>query len=112
MMKLENILNEILSIYKIEVLIKTNSNYNQVLIYNEVRALPGVVVVTVQQSDFLDNKATNVAEFALLKLKYIVSSTPEEDIQKIKVAASTTHKVDGLLQFLPRLQTIEKVGQY
>jgi len=85
MIKLENILNEILSIYRIEVLIKTNSNYNQVLIYNEVRALPGVVVVTVQQSDFLDNKATNVAEFSLLKLKFIVQSTPEEEIQKIKI---------------------------
>ena len=48
----------------------------------------------------------------MTKLKYIVATTPEEDIQKIKVAASTTHKVDGLLQFLPRLQTIEKVGQY
>lgn len=112
MMKLENILNEILSIYKIEVLIKTNSNYNQVLIYNEVRALPGVVVVTVQQSDFLDAKATNTAEFALLKMKYLVTSTPQDDIQKIKNAAFTTNKVDGLLQFVPRLQTIEKVGQY
>lgn len=111
-MKLENILNEILSIYKIEVLIKTNSNYNQVLIYNEVRALPGVVVVTVQQSDFLDNKATNTSEFALLKIKYIVLSTPQDDIQKIKNSAFTTNKVDGLLQFVPRLQTIEKVGQY
>ena len=111
-MKLENILNEILSIYKIEVLIKTNSNYNQVLIYNEVRALPGVVVVTVQQSDFLDAKATNTSEFALLKIKYLVTTTPQDDIQKIKNSAFTTNKVDGLLQFVPRLQTIEKVGQY
>ena len=112
MTKLNNILNEMLSIYRIDVLIKTNSNFNQVLIYNEVRALPGVVVVTVQQSDFLDAKATSTAEFALLKMKYIVSTTPEADIQKIKVASSTTHKVDGLLQFIPRLQTIEKIGQY
>jgi hypothetical protein len=112
MINLNNILNEILSIYKIDVLIKTNSNYNQVLIYNEVRALPGVVVVTVQQSDFLDSKATNSAEFALLKIKYIVATTPEEEIQKIKTSAFTTNKVDGLLQFIPRIQTIEKVGQY
>ena len=112
MTKLNNILNEMLSIYRIDVLIKTNSNFNQVLIYNEVRALPGVVVVTVQQSDFLDAKATNTAEFALLKMKYIVTTTPEDDIQKIKVASSTTHKVDGLLQFIPRLQTVEKIGQY
>lgn len=112
MIKLNNILNEVLSIYKIDVLIKTNSNYNQVFLYNEIRALPGVVVVTVQQSDFLDSKATNTAEFALLKMKYIVATTPEEEIQKIKSAAFTTNKVEGLLQFIPRIQTIEKVGQY
>ena len=45
-------------------------------------------------------------------VKYIVTTTPEEDIQKIKIASSTTNKVDGLLQFIPRLQTIEKIGQY
>jgi hypothetical protein len=112
MTKLSNILNEMLSIYRIDVLIKTNSNFNQVLIYNEVRALPGVVVVTVQQSDFLDAKANNTSEFSLLKLKYIVTTTPQDDIQKIKIAASTTHKVEGLLQFIPRIQTIEKIGQY
>jgi hypothetical protein len=112
MIKLGNILTEGLSIYKIDVLIKTNSNFNQVFLYNEVRALTGVVVVTVQQSDFLDSKATNAAEFSLLKLKYIVSSTPEEDIKKIKAEALSTNKVEGLLQFIPRLQTIEKVGEY
>ena len=45
-------------------------------------------------------------------MKYLVSSTPEEDIKKIKTDALVTTKIDGLLQFIPRFQTIEKIGEY
>jgi hypothetical protein len=102
--------------------VNMNDNGNRELIKmqldnNDILNMLGVQPINIPleqrlQSDFLDAKATNTAEFALLKLKYIVSITPEADIQKIKVASSTTHKVDGLLQFIPRFQTIEKVGQY
>ena len=51
-MKLSNLLLEGLVLYKIEILIKTDANVNQVYVYNEIRGLEGVVVVTVEQSDF------------------------------------------------------------
>ena len=71
-----------------------------------------VVVVTVEKSDYLDSQATVDAEFSLLKIKYIVRSTPEEDIKKIATDAKISSKIPGLLQFIPRLQTIRKVGEY
>ncbi len=111
-MKLSNLLLEGLVLYKIEVLIKTDANVNQVYVYNEIRGLEGVVVVTVEQSDFLRSKNTEKHNYALLKMKYLVSSTPEEAIKKIKTDALVTTKIDGLLQFIPRFQTIEKIGQY
>jgi hypothetical protein len=43
-------------------------------------------------------------------MKYIVNSTPEEDIDKIKQNAPKL--IPGLVQFIPRLKTIEKKGAY
>ena len=110
MIKLSNILLEEISVYSIEALIKTVAGENKVEIYNQVRALSGIIVVTIEQSDFLDSKATDNYEYSLLKIKYIVSSTPEEDINKIKVNAQKN--IQGLVQFIPRLKTIEKKGAY
>ena len=57
-MKLSNLLLEGLVLYKIEILIKTDASVNQVYVYNEIRGLKGVVVVTVEQNDFLRSKNT------------------------------------------------------
>ena len=110
MMNLSNILLEGISVYSIEVLIKTIAGENKVEIYNQIRAVSGIIVVTVEHSDFLDSKATNQYEYSLLKMKYIVSSTPEEDINKIKSISIKT--IPGLVSFVPRLNTLEKKGAY
>lgn len=110
MIKLSNILLEGINVYSIEALIKTVAGENKVEIYNQVRAISGIVVVTVEHSDFLNNKATDNYEYSLLKMKYIVSSTPEKDIQQIKIRAQK--EIQGLLQFIPRMNTIEKKGAY
>ena len=110
MIKLYNILLEGISVYSIEALIKTVAGENKVEIYNQVRALSGIVVVTVEHSEFLDSKATDNYEYSLLKMKYIVTSTPEEDINKIKINAQKN--IQGLSQFIPRIKTIEKKGAY
>jgi hypothetical protein len=67
MIKLSNILLEGINVYSIEALIKTTAGENKVEIYNQVRALSGIIVVTVEHSDFLDDKATNNYEYSLLK---------------------------------------------
>jgi len=45
-MKLSSLILESLILYKIEVLIKTDANVNQVYVYNEIRGLEGVVVLS------------------------------------------------------------------
>lgn len=99
-------------IYRVEVLIKTQADVNKVFVYNSIRGLTGVVVLTIEQNDYLDTQATNQYEYSLLKMKFMVTSTPKEEINKIKKDALITNKIDGLLQFLPRMQTIEKIGEY
>lgn len=112
MIKLSNILLEAISLDKIDVLIKTSTDINKVEIYNQIRALTGVVVVTVEQSEFLDSKATDKFEYSLLHMKYIVTSDAKTDIDKIKVDALVTTRIQGLLQFIPRYKTAQNVGKY
>lgn len=112
MIKFKDILLEALTLYKIEVLIKSSTTQNQVFVYNEIRGLKDIVVVTVDQSDFLKSKSTDNYQFALLKVKYLATEDPKTAINDIKLDALTTSKIPGLIQFIPRYNTIEKVGQY
>jgi hypothetical protein len=106
------ILNEGITIFRCDVLIKTAADQNKVEIYNEIRALEGVVVVTIQQSDFLNRKKTGQYEYSLLKVKYIGRGDAKSSIKDIGIDAVTKNKVPGLLQFIPRYPTIVKVGSY
>ena len=112
MIKLSNILLEAISLDKIDVLIKTSTGINKVEVYNQLRALEGVVVITVEQNEFLDSKATDKFEYSLLHMKYLVTDTPQNDIDLIKKDAMVTTNIPGILQFIPRLNTIVKVGEY
>ena len=112
MIKLVDILTEALILFKIEVLIKTSADENQVFIYNEIRGIKDVVVVTVEQNDFLKQKGNDKHQYALLKIKYLASEEPKAAINSIRTDALVTNKVPGLIQFIPRFNTIEKVGEY
>jgi hypothetical protein len=106
------LLNEGITVFRCDVLIKTRADQNKVEIYNEIRALEGVVVVTIEQSDFLDRKKTNQYEYSLLKVKYIGRGDAKTSIKEIGIDAVTKNRVPGLLQFIPRYSTIIKVGSY
>jgi hypothetical protein len=103
---------ESISLFEMEVLIKTDTEVNKVDIYNSIRGLKDVVVVKVEQNTYLDSKKTDKFEYSLLHIKYIVNTEPKKDIFKIKTDALTTHKVTGLLQFIPRLNTSNKIKTY
>ena len=63
MIKLYNILLESITLDKIDILIKSSTEVNKIEIYNQIRAIEGVVVVTIEQSEFLDSKATDKFEY-------------------------------------------------
>lgn len=112
MIKLQDILLESVSLDRIDVLIKTSTDVNKVEVYNQLRALAGVVVITVEQNEFLDSKATDKFEYSLLHMKYIVTSDPKTDIDNIKKDAMITTRIPGLLQFIPRYKTTQNIGKY
>lgn len=112
MIKIQDILLEAANLYSIDVLIKTSTGVNKVEVYNQIRGLTHIVVVTVEQNEFLDSKATDKFEYSLLHIKYLVYDTPQVDIDKIKKDALVTTRIDGLLQFIPRYQTIKQKAKY
>jgi hypothetical protein len=112
MIKLTDILTETVALDKIDVLIKTSTDVNKVEVYNQIRGLTNVVVVTVEQNEFLDSKATDKFEFSLLHMKYLVTSDPKTAIDEIKKDALVTTRIPGLLQFIPRYKTAQNVGKY
>ena len=92
------LLNEGITIFKCDILIKTAAEENKVEIYNEIRAL--------------STKATKAYEYSLLKLKYIGKGDAKTSIKEIGIDAVTRNRISGLLQFIPRYNTIVKVGSY
>jgi hypothetical protein len=106
------LLNEGITVFRCDVLIKTSADENKVEVFNEIRALEGVVVVTVVHSDFLDNKSTKQYEYSLIKIKYIGRSDAKTSIKQIGINAVTKNRVPGLLQFIPRYNTITKAASY
>ena len=106
------LLQEGITIFRCDILIKTSAEQNKVEVYNEIRALNGVVVVSIEHSDYLDDKATPQYEYSLLKLKYIGRGDAKSSIKDIGIDAVTKNRIPGLLQFIPRYNTIIKVGSY
>ena len=83
-MKLSNILLEGLTLFLVDILIKTDKDINKVEVYNQIRAIENVVVVTVEQNDFLQSKSTDQFDYEMLHLKFLASAEPKEVIKIIE----------------------------
>lgn len=111
-MKLSNLLLEGLTLYLVDILIKTDKDINKVEVYNQIRAVENVVVVTVEQNDFLQSKSTDQFDYEMLHLKFLASKEPKEAIDDIKKSAMISGKIPGLRQFIVRYKTIQAKGKY
>ena len=111
-MKLSNLILEGSNLYMVSILIKTAADANKVEIYNQIRAIKDVVVVTVEQNDFLQSRSTDTFDYEMLHIKYLATSSPKESIEQIKKIAMITERIHGLLQFIIRYKTIKLKGKY
>lgn len=113
MISLNKILLESVKLGKNDIIIKNKRDMSQKDIFNQIRAIPNVVTCTPVLDKYLDNRKTDFDEFALVKLKFIYSSTPEETLKTIKHQAlhgsENTKKVEGLLQFIIRPKTFHQL---
>jgi hypothetical protein len=97
-------------IFKIEALIKSDAELDKTHIFNEIRALEGIITLSVHTNDYLIRRSTDEYEYSLLSIKYTSPNQPIERIKDIIKNSKTTSKIHGLFQFIPRIKTISQVG--
>ena len=80
MIKLKNILLEVLNTFQIEAIITTDSNFNISDILNQIRGLRKVTIVSVEP---IDIKKPNL-EYHKIKIKFVTRGEPKNDIELFK----------------------------
>ena len=110
MISFKTILNEEVNLYQGDAILKNTVDTNQKDIFNQLRAVPNVIVVTPVVDDYLASQRDDKIEYALVKIKFISTGDPMEDLQAIKSRAMKGgegyKKVEGLLSFVIRPKTI------
>jgi hypothetical protein len=110
MISFKTILNEEVNLYQGDAILKNTIETNQKDIFNQLRAVPNVIVVTPVVDDYLASQRDDKIEYALVKIKFISTGNPMEDLQAIKSRAMKGgegyKRVEGLLSFVIRPKTI------
>ena len=92
MIKLTNILSEVLNTYQIEGTIINDSEYNISDILNQVRAVRKITIVSI---DPIDIKKPGI-EYHKVKIKFVSRGEPKQDLEQFKkdILSSDLSKTD------------------
>jgi hypothetical protein len=83
MISFKTILNEEVNLYQGDVILKNKLDTNQKDIFNQLRAVPNVIVVTPVVDEYLSSQRDDKIEYALVKIKFISTGNPMEDLQQL-----------------------------
>ena len=82
MIKLKNILNEVLNTYIVQAYMLTDTSYNITDVLDQIRAIRKITIVRnitppeyVQKQNF---------EYTLVTIKFVTRGNPKQDMEKIK----------------------------
>ena len=92
MIKLKDILNEVLNTYKIEANLFTDRDFNISDILNQIRAVRKITIVSV---DPVDIQKPGI-EYHKIKIKFVTRGEPKQDLEKFKddILTSDLSKTD------------------
>ena len=92
MIKLTNILSEILNTYQVEGIIINDSEYNISDILNQFRAVRKITIVSI---DPIDIKKPGI-EYYKVKIKFVSRGEPKQDLEQFKkdILSSDLSKTD------------------
>ena len=92
MIKLKNILKEILNTFQVEGIIVNNSEYNISDILNQIRAVRKITIVSI---DPIDIKKPGI-EYHKIKIKFVTRGEPKQDLEQFKkdILTSDLSKTD------------------
>ena len=113
MIKLKNILNEILNTYIVQAYMLTDTEYNITDVLDQIRALRKITIVRnitppeyVQKQNF---------EYTLVTIKFVTRGNPKQDMEKIKKDILTSDRsikdlrVPGVQSFKYKPETLKRL---
>ena len=85
MIKLTNILSEVLNTFQVEAILISDKKINISSILDQIRGLHKVTIVT----NITQDKKTNANyEFTRIKIKFVTRTDPKIDLDKLNIAGS------------------------
>ena len=113
MIKLKNILNEILNTYIVQAYMLTDTEYNITDVLDQIRAIRKITIVRnitppeyVQKQNF---------EYTLVTIKFVTRGNPKQDMEKIKKDILTSDRsikdlrVPGVQSFNYKPETLKRL---
>ena len=113
MIKLKNILNEVLNTFMVQAYMLTNTEYNITDILDQIRAIRKVTIVrNITPPEYMQKKDT---EYTLVTIKFVSRGDPKQDLQKFKEDILTSDRskndlrVPGVKSFKFKPETLRRI---
>ena len=113
MIKLKNILNELLNTYIVQAYMLTDPDYNITDILDQIRALKKVTIIRNITPPEYAQRAN--MEYTLVTIKFISRGNPKQDIEQIKQdiltsdRSQTDLRVPGVKSFKLKPETLQRI---
>jgi hypothetical protein len=113
MIKLKNILNEVLNTFMVQAYMLTNTDYNITDILDQIRAIRKITIVrNITPPEYMQKKDT---EYTLVTIKFVSRGDPKQDLQKFKEDILTSDRskndlrVPGVKSFKFKPETLRRI---
>ena len=113
MMKLKNILNEVLNTYIVQAYMLTDSDYNITEILDQIRAIRKVTIIrNITPPEYAQKQNF---EYTLVTIKFISRGNPKQDLEKMKQDILTSDRsindlrVPGVKSFKIKPETLQRI---
>jgi len=113
MIKLKNILTELLNTYQVQAYMLTSREFNITDILDQIRAIRKITII--RNITPIDYNQPSDSEYTSVNIKFITRGKPEEDMEKIKqdILTSDMSKTDlripGVKSFSFRQETLKRL---
>ena len=113
MIKLKNILNEVLNTFSVQAFMLTDSNFNITDILEQIRAIRKITIVrNITPPEYIQKK--NI-EYTLVNIKFVTRGDAKRDLEKIKQdvltsdRSATDLRVHGVKSFKYKEGTLRRL---
>ena len=113
MIKLKNILNEVLNTFSVQAYMLTDTDFNITDILDQIRAIRKITIVrNITPPEYVQKKNF---EYTLVTIKFVTRGNPKQDMEKIKqdVLTSDRSKTDlrvpGVKSFKFKPETLKRL---